>query len=162
LKIIRNDKNLWWSKAANIGARAADKNSKYLLFMHADVVVLNPNWLDLYTGIAEGSDSGLVGPFGVNYTIDGQQRTGIHESCLLTTRECWNDIGPFNEALPQVGSPFIYTVLAIKNKHNPRQAQASGYVHHFNIFNIDINEYGRFLEHARKELPTQMKKSGIG
>src|SRR5271154_2319073 len=34
VKVIRNDKNEWWSKACNQGAKAADKNSKYLIFMH--------------------------------------------------------------------------------------------------------------------------------
>src|SRR5271170_170917 len=32
VKIVRNDRNLYWSAAANRGVAAADKNSKYFIF----------------------------------------------------------------------------------------------------------------------------------
>ena len=34
VKVIRNEKNMYWSAACNKGAKSADKNSKYLVFMH--------------------------------------------------------------------------------------------------------------------------------
>jgi GT2 family glycosyltransferase len=42
VKVVRNDKNLYFSAAANLGFRHANKNSKYVIFMHYDVVILNP------------------------------------------------------------------------------------------------------------------------
>src|SRR3954469_13852250 len=41
-KIVRVKENCWWAKAANMGAKAASKNSKYMIFLHHDIVVLNP------------------------------------------------------------------------------------------------------------------------
>src|SRR5271165_3513014 len=61
VKVIRNQENLYWSAAANKGAAAASRNSKYIVFMHYDVVVLNPSWLDLLINISESQGSGMVG-----------------------------------------------------------------------------------------------------
>ena len=40
VKVIRNKENKYFSAAANQGAAIADKNSKHLFFLHADVVIL--------------------------------------------------------------------------------------------------------------------------
>src|SRR5581483_4245255 len=61
VKVIRNEKNLFWSAAANKGAAAVSKNSKYIMFMHHDVVVLNPAWIDLMINVSESQQSGMVG-----------------------------------------------------------------------------------------------------
>ena len=55
VKVIRNEKNLYWSAACNKGANASDKNSKYLIFMHCDIVITNPSWLDLLLNVAEST-----------------------------------------------------------------------------------------------------------
>src|SRR5579859_3521012 len=72
-KIIRNKENFWWSKAANQGARAADKRSKYFIFMHSDVVVLNPAWIDLMINVSESQDSGMVGVSMHSYHMENQK-----------------------------------------------------------------------------------------
>ena len=60
VKVVRSDKNLYFSAAANHGFRHADKNSKYIIFMHCDVVILNPAWIDLLINVAEANKSGSV------------------------------------------------------------------------------------------------------
>ena len=57
VKLVRLPKNEYWSSAANKGVKAADKNSKYIVFMHCDVVVLNPAWLDLLINVADNNKS---------------------------------------------------------------------------------------------------------
>ena len=61
VKVIKNKENLFWGPAANKGAAAANKNSKYYIFMHCDVVITNPAWIDLMINISESQDSGVVG-----------------------------------------------------------------------------------------------------
>src|SRR3954471_11505742 len=37
VKVVRNEKNLYWGPAASKGVAAADRNSKYIVFLHCDV-----------------------------------------------------------------------------------------------------------------------------
>lgn len=152
VKVIRNNKNLYWSEAANIGAKEANKNSKYLLFMHADVVILKPEWIDLMIGVSVSQKSGLVGVELNHYILQGQKVDFIQEWCMLVTRECWKEAGPFPESLPQVGPSFILTMKAQKAGYAP-QAIKNPVCHHYRIFGININEYERITEQAQIEIP---------
>lgn len=155
-KVIRNKENLWWSKAANIGAKAANKRSKYLLFMHADVVVLNPAWIDLLINVSESQDAGLVGVSMHSYYMDKQKIDFIEEWCMLVTRECWADCGPFSEELPLIGAPFLFTMAAQMADHKP-QIVRNTLVHHYAIFGLDINDFEKFSERAMVQIPTAMR-----
>jgi glycosyltransferase involved in cell wall biosynthesis len=155
-KVIRNKENLWWAAAANIGAKAADKRSKYLIFMHADVVVENPAWIDLLINVSESQDSGLVGVSMHSYYLDKQKIDFIEEWCMLVTRECWNDCGPFAEELPMIGSPFLFTMAAQMAEHKP-QVIRNKVVHHYAIFGMEINAFEKFSEQALVRLPSLMR-----
>jgi len=61
VKVVRNNKNLYWSAAINAGIKAANPNTKYFIFMHSDVVILNPSWMDLFVNVCESNNSGMVG-----------------------------------------------------------------------------------------------------
>lgn len=155
-KVVRNSENYWWSKAANIGVRAADKRSKYFIFMHSDVVVTNPAWIDLLVNVSESQDSGLVGVSMHSYYMDKQKIDFIEEWCMLVTRECWDDCGPFAEELPMVGAPFLFTMAAQYADHRP-QVIRNPVVHHYAIFGIDVNEFEQHSEAALTTLPTLMR-----
>jgi GT2 family glycosyltransferase len=100
VKVIRNDKNLYWSAACNKGVEQADKNSKYIIFMHCDVVITNPAWLDLLINVCEGHQAGLVGVELQSYFMQQKKIEFIREWLMLVTRECWDECGPWNEKLP--------------------------------------------------------------
>jgi glycosyltransferase involved in cell wall biosynthesis len=155
VKVVRNNENVWWAKAANQGAKAASKDSKYLVFMHHDVTILNPAWLDLMINVSESNKSGLVGLSMRSYDINQQRYPFIDESCLLVSRECWKDAGPFAEELPQEGAPFIFTYKANRNGHAPQciDQKVTPCAHHFRIFAMDFNEHERFAEKAQMMLP---------
>lgn len=155
-KVIRNADNLWWSKAANQGAKAADKRSKYLVFMHADVVVTNPAWLDLLINVSESQDAGLVGVSMHSYYMEKQKIDFIEEWCMLVTREAWNDIGPFSEELPMIGAPFIFTMAAQFADHKP-QVIRNPIVHHYAIFGLDVNDFEQHSEAAMVTIPRLMR-----
>lgn len=155
--VIRNKENLFWSGAANKGAAAANKNSKYLIFLHCDVVITNPAWIDLLVNVSESSDSGLVGLELQSYYLQNQKVDFIQEWCYLVTKECWNVVGPFDERLPQVGSPFIFTVEAQTKGFKP-QVMKNIIAHHYRIFSLDINEYERLIEKAMVTIPQIMRE----
>ncbi len=155
-KVVRNTENLWWSKAANQGAKAADKRSKYFIFMHSDVVVINPSWIDQLINVSESQGSGLVGLSMHSYYMDKQKIDFIEEWCMLMTRECWEDTGKWPEELPMIGSPFIMTMAAQYADHKP-QVIRNPLVHHYAIFGLDVNEFERFSESAMLVIPQVMR-----
>ncbi len=158
VKVVRLKENKYWSYAANRGAAAADKNSKYFIFMHHDVVVLNPAWLDILTSVSFSQSSGLVGVSMDSYHIQQQRVDFIEEWCILMTRECWEDIGPWPEELPQIGMAFVLTVKAKNGGHNP-QAMKNQMVHHYRIFNMNINEYELLTDEAMTTIPKLLKST---
>lgn len=156
--VVRNKENLYWSAAANRGAEKASKSSKYLIFMHCDVVVINPAWIDLLINVSESSNSGLVGLELQSYYMQNQKVNFIQEWCMLVTRDCWEKCGPFEEKLPLVGSPFIFTIKA-QNKGFKPQVMKNPIAHHYKIFSLDINEYERIIEKAMVTIPQIMRES---
>lgn len=154
IKVIRNDENLYWSKAANQGAKAADKNSKYLLFMHHDINILNPLWMDVLVNVAEKNKSGLVGFYMSSYKVPGndQKIEFVDECCMLVSRECWRECGPFIEDLPQIGAPFIFNLTASGKGYSP-QAVKNQFVWHYQTVAISLNDFERLAEQAQAALP---------
>lgn len=155
VKVVRNDKNLYWSAACNKGVQAADKNSKYFIFLHCDVVVLNPAWMDLLINVSEAQQSGFVGVDTQSYMLGNQKIDFLQDHIILTTKEAWNDIGPWPESLPMVGGSFILTSKAQLKGHKP-QIMKNQIVHHYRIFSLDINEFERMTEQAMVEIPKLM------
>jgi glycosyltransferase involved in cell wall biosynthesis len=152
VKVVKNDKNLYWSAACNKGVQAADKNSKYFIFMHCDVVVLNPAWIDLLVNVSESQQSGYVGVDTQSYMMGNQKVDFLQEYVLLLTRDAWNDIGPWPEQLPQIGPAFIMTIKAQNMGHKP-QIMKNQIVHHYKIFAMDISDFERMTEQAHTVLP---------
>lgn len=158
VKVIRNKENMYFGPAANKGAEAADKNSKYLVFMHCDVVILNPAWLDLLINVSESQGAGLVGVELQSYYMESQKVDFIQEWMMLTTRECWKDVGGFHDKLPQIGPAFIYTIAAQNAGHKP-QMMRNPIAHHYRIFSLDINEYERLTEQAMVTIPQVLRET---
>ena len=156
--VVRNKENLFWSGAANRGAEKASKGSKYLIFMHCDVVIINPAWIDLLINVSESSNSGLVGLELQSYYMQNQKINFVQEWCVLITRDCWEKCGPFDERLPLVGAPFIFTINA-QNKGFKPQVMKNPIAHHYKIFSLDINEYERIIEKAMVTIPQIMRES---
>lgn len=147
IKVVRNKENKFWSTAANQGVAVADSNSKYLVFMHSDTVVLNQSWLDILSNISEGRHAGIVGTQFHSYYVQKQQIQFVQEWCMLMTKQCWNDIGPWPEELPLVGMSFIMTMRAQRKGHQPT-ISGNNIVHHYRAFNMDVSEYERMCEEA--------------
>ena len=152
IKVIRNEKNAYWSAACNQGVAAADENSTYYIFLHCDVVVTNPGWLDYLVTASEARQAGLVGCELGDYFMAGQPVSFIQEYCLLMTKECWKDIGPWPESLPQIGPAFVMTLKAQTSGQQP-QCMNNNIVHHYGVFSLNINEYEKLIEDAMAELP---------
>jgi glycosyltransferase involved in cell wall biosynthesis len=156
IKVIRNEKNLYWSAAANKGAAHVSKNSKYIVFMHHDVVVLNSAWLDLMINVAESQNSGMVGLELGQYYMQNQKVDFVQEWCVLFSKQSWKELGPFPETLPQIGHSFIMTMKAQIKGHKP-QVMRNPVCHHYRTFSVNINEFERFTERAMQEIPRLMR-----
>jgi GT2 family glycosyltransferase len=155
--LVRNEKNLYWSSAANRGADAANKNSKYLIFLHCDTVIINPGWIDLLVSVSQARSSGLVGIDQSSYYLQGQKIDFIPEWCMLTTRDCWKACGPFSEELPMIGHSFIYSFKAQKNGYSP-QVMKNPIVHHYHIFSLeDVSVWEKMLESASANIPKLLR-----
>ncbi len=157
VKVIRNEKNLYFSAAANIGYSAADINSKYIIFMHSDTLVLSPAWIDLMINVAEANKSGMVGLESGQYYIGNQKIEFVSEWCVLFTRACFDKIGKWPEQLPLVGNAFIATLKAQQEGFSP-QIMKNTIVHHDKIFGIDVNQYEKISEEALALLPKMVSQ----
>ncbi len=166
IKVIRNDENVYWAKAANQGAKAADKNSKYIVFLHHDINILSPIWMDVLINVSEKNKSGIVGFYMETYTVPGtnQPVNFVQESCMLVTRECWRECGPFVEDLPQIGAPFLFNLSASSKGYLPQiiDNKENKFVWHYQIAAIDMSDMERIQEEAQAKLPKflmQMQKA---
>jgi GT2 family glycosyltransferase len=152
VKIVRNKTNIFWSEAANQGVRAADPRSKYFIFLHCDVVILNPSWIDLLVNVSTSNGSGLVGVETSNYLIGNQRVDFVSEWLVMISRDAFNKIGPWQKELPMIGHSFIMTIKAQLNNFKP-QVMKNILAHHYKIFNLNINDYERMSEEAAKIIP---------
>ena len=158
IKVVRNKDNVYWAAAMNKGVEMAEKSSDYYIFLHTDVVILNPAWIDLLVNISEAQSAGLVGVELQSYYMQNLKIDFVQEYCVLMTKECWKDIGPFPKELPQIGGPFIMTLRAQHRGWKP-QIMRNPIVHHYKIFSLDINEYERFQEQATITIPKFVREA---
>lgn len=160
IKVVRNKTDKYWSGACNSGVRVASPNSKYFLFLRPDTVVLNASWIDLLVNISHGRGAGIVGTQLKSYFIQKQRMDFVQEWCMLMSRECWDDIGPWPEELPVVGHSFIMTLRAQLRGHKP-QTTGNNVVHHYNAFIMDPSEYEKFSEKAMAVVPRLMQETQV-
>lgn len=158
IKVVRNKENIYWAPAVNKAVESAEKGSDYYIFLHCDVVILNPAWIDLLVNISEAQSSGLVGVELQSYYMQNLKVDFIQEYCMLMTKDCWKDVGPFPKELPQIGGPFIMTLRAQHRGWKP-QIMKNPIVHHYKIFSLDINCYERFQESATIIIPKLIRES---
>lgn len=156
VKVVRNTENLYFSQAANKGVEVADKNSSYYIFMHSDVVILNPGWMDLMAGVCESKGCGLLGLELHNYLMMGKKMDFIQEWLMMVSKECWDKIGPWPSQLPQLGNAFIMTSRAANYGFSPQQMRTP-LAHHYGIFNLDISDYERFIDQTQIEVPKLLR-----
>jgi hypothetical protein len=88
--------------------------------------------------------------------MDKQKIDFIEEWCMLVTRECYEDVGPFAEELPMIGAPFLFTMGAQYADHKP-QIIRNQIVHHYAIFGLDVNEFEQFSEQAMVVIPNLVR-----
>lgn len=154
--VVRNKENLYWSESCNKGVEAASKNSKYYVFMHSDVVITNPAWLDLLVNVAEAQNAGLVGVEMLSYMMANHKVDFVQEWLMMMSKECWKAVGPWPVELKQVGHSFIMTHRAQSRGYKP-QVMRNPVAHHYKVFGLDINEYERFLEQAMVTIPQLLR-----
>ena len=89
----------------------------------------------------------MVGTELKHYYINKQQIDFIQEYCILISKDCWEDCGPWPEELPLIGMSFIMTIRAQVKGYKP-QATGNKIVHHYQSFSMDPSEFERMGEQA--------------
>lgn len=156
VKVIRNNRNLYWSAAANQGAAHASKHSKYIIFMHADTTIIHAGWMDLLVSVAESEESGMVGAATHMYRLGKQDIVFVQEWLVMLSRECFEAIGPWPEELPMVGHAFMLTIKAVQNGFKP-QGIMTQIAHHWKAFSVNINEYEVMVDEAMAKIPKMVR-----
>lgn len=158
VKLIRNPKNLYWSTAANQGYKLTDPNTKFVIFMHCDTVILNPSWIDLMINVCESNNSGMVGIESGTCKLFNQNVPFVQEWCVLFSKEALERIGGWPEELPMIGHSFIMTLKTQVRGYKP-QVMQNNIAHHYKIFSIDINEYEKLEQDSHNMLPMVYQKA---
>lgn len=158
IKVVRNKTNKYWSAACNQGVSVADPNSSYFIFLHSDVVILNSAWIDLLVNISSSKGAGIVGTSLGEYYINKQKLQFVQEWCMLVSKKCWADCGPWPEDLPLVGMSFVLTWRAQAKGHKP-QSTGNQIAYHYKSFSMDPSEYEVIGEKAAAILPKLMYQS---
>ena len=156
VKVVRNKENLYWSAAANKAVEVADKTSKYFMFMHCDTVVLHPNWLDVLINVSDSRKSGIVGVEMGKVVMDNQPIEYVQEWCMLVTRECWKECGPFPTDLPVTGHSFVLNFSAARKGFLP-QCYRAPLVHHYRVMTQNANEFEHMAEEAWAIIPRYIR-----
>lgn len=156
IKVIRNSKNLYWPAAANQGVASASKNAKYFVFLHSDVTILHPNWIDHLIGVTESEPCGMVGASTHMYRLGKQDVVFVEEWLVMFTRECFEAIGPWPEELPIIGHSFILTMKAVQEGFKP-QAATTPLAHHWRINGFNVNEFEVIVEEAKLKIPKMIR-----
>jgi GT2 family glycosyltransferase len=95
-RLIRNDKNVWFSAACNQGYAAS--TGDVVLFLNNDVMAA-PGWLDKVR--ADIRDGGLYATGADVRTVAGQPMTYLDGWCVAAKRETWDALGGWDaEAFP--------------------------------------------------------------
>jgi GT2 family glycosyltransferase len=149
--VVRNKENLYWSAAVNKGIQSADPNTKYFIFLHSDVVIINPAWIDLMINVNDANNAGMVGLESASCTVFSKNVTFVQEWCMLVSKECMAKMESWPEELPLIGHSFIMTLKAQLKGYKPQLMQ-NNIAHHYRIFGIDVNEYERQDELAKENL----------
>jgi glycosyltransferase involved in cell wall biosynthesis len=112
-KLIENDYNAMFSEGNNIGVRASDQGSEYVLLLNSDVGFMRPDWLEKLVGWAEGTTLHYPsiwphhptvpapGPYDVvslGWSWDNHIKNGLGVRpegwCCLYRRSVWQDMSP--------------------------------------------------------------------
>lgn len=146
VRYIKNDTNVGYSRAANIGAKLAKNN--YLVFLNPDTVIVSVNWLDrFYAKFKEDEKIAAIGPVSnaaffknniFHYGILDIHKLPIHQLadilektygdkhietgilsgfCLATRKSVFLDYGGFDENLILGYDDFDYSMFLKDNNY---------------------------------------------
>jgi hypothetical protein len=117
---------------------------------------LNSSLIDLFVNVAETQDSGMVGLGTNSYKIDNQRIDFIDDWCLLITKDCFENCGPFEESLKVTGSSFLFTLSCQYGGYKP-QLLNNNVVHHYQKSSFSSNDFEKYASEAQANLPKLLK-----
>lgn len=104
VSIIRNNSNLGFSKANNIGLKSA--SSEYVVFMNSDIELIDNSLLEMVEYLKNNQPIGLIGPKFLNPDLTPQASVFPPQTPLNAFKEFWlSQKNAYSKYLPQVDQP---------------------------------------------------------
>jgi len=104
LKIIKNDSNLGFSKANNIGLEQA--TNEYVLFMNSDIELIDNSINDLFEYFKNQNNIGIIGPKFLNPDLTPQASVFPKQSAINAFKEFYlNQKNSYSKYIPNSEKP---------------------------------------------------------
>jgi GT2 family glycosyltransferase len=99
LKIIKNNSNLGFAKANNIGFRQA--TSRYVVFMNSDIELIDKSLLKMVNFLEKKKDIGIIGPKFLNPDLTTQASVFPPQTISNAFKEFWLGKQTYSKYIPK-------------------------------------------------------------
>lgn len=104
VKIIKNNTNLGFSKANNIGLKHT--TNEFILFMNSDIELIDDSINNLLEYFQNNTNVGIIGPKFLNPDLTPQASVFPKQSAINAFKEFWlNQKSSYSKYLPQTNQP---------------------------------------------------------
>ena len=105
IKIIKNNSNLGFSKANNIGLKHV--SNEFILFMNSDIELINDSINNLLEYFQKNNNIGIIGPKFLNPDLTPQASVFPRQTALNAFKEFWlNKKNAYSKYLPNTDQPI--------------------------------------------------------
>ncbi|MDD2482720.1 MAG: glycosyltransferase family 2 protein [Candidatus Shapirobacteria bacterium] len=105
IKIIKNNSNLGFSKANNIGLKEA--SNEYVIFMNSDIELMDNSVNDLLVYFKDKKNIGIIGPKFLNPDLTPQASVFPKQSAFNAFKEFWlNQKNSYSKYIPSTKNPI--------------------------------------------------------
>jgi GT2 family glycosyltransferase len=104
IKIIKNNSNLGFSKANNIGLKKA--SNEYIIFMNSDMELIDNSVNNLLNYFKDKENIGIIGPKFLNPDFTPQASVFPRQTALNAFKEFWlNQKNSYSKYIPKTNNP---------------------------------------------------------
>lgn len=140
IKIHISQQDLEYSQCLLLAYNMIDINTGYLIFSHADNVVLSPKWLDfMIEGCLDNPKTGcyFVGPTMEYTNIEGNKEQGPNYNFMFTPKIVFEGLHGFHfKSCQHIGMVMGYRIQLQKSELNTVLIEPRGFLHHYGLGGI--------------------------
>lgn len=111
VKIIKNQANLGFAKANNIGLKQASNN--YIVFMNSDIELIDSSLLNMVKYLQDNPQTGIIGPKFLNPDLTPQASVFPPQTALNAFKEFWlNQKETYSKYVPKSQKPVQVSYIS--------------------------------------------------